>query len=63
MKIEIDYDGSRAICSITDSFGKNPKAKVQFIYADKQSQIFALDAFKCIKEHWEREQKTGHLAP
>lgn len=63
MKIEIEYNGAYAICTITDTFGKNPDAKMQFAYADKMSQIFALDAFKCIKECWDREQKTGHLAP
>lgn len=57
MKIEIDYDGSRAICSITDTFGKNPGKMVQFSYADPKSQEMALGAFRCIREHYKREKE------
>ena len=57
MKIKIDYDGTMAKCFIEDTFGKNPFKMVPFPKADKMSQIFALGAFSCIKEWWQREQQ------
>lgn len=57
MKIKIEYNGAFAECFIEDTFGKDPFKVVPFSDADKMSQVFALGAFSCIKEHWQREQK------
>ena len=59
MKIQIEYNGSIAKCYIEDTFGKDPFKEVPFNEADKMSQIFALDSFRCIKECWEREKNKA----
>lgn len=62
MKIRIEYDGTMAKCYIQDTFGKDPFKEVPFNEADKMSQIFALNSFRCIKECWKRNQKKpNHL--
>ena len=48
MKIQIDYDGSIAICKIDGR---------PFNYCNKESQVLCLDAFRTIEEHWKRERK------
>lgn len=55
MKIEINYNGAFAECFIEDTFGKDPFKMLPFKKADEMSQIFALGAFSCIKECWQRE--------
>ena len=60
MKIEIDYNGSFAVCKITPMLSADPNEFVSFNDADKMSQIYALSAFRCIKEHWQREVKFKH---
>lgn len=56
MKIEIIYNGTYAICKITELEG-HPDVFVNFNNADEFSQIYALSAFDTIKQHWERERK------
>ena len=56
MEIRIDFNGSIAKCAITEYF--SPNVWVNFNTADEFSQIFALDSFRVIKEHWERSHKT-----
>ena len=53
MRIEIDYNGSTAICKITEFHG-NPEVLVNFDNADEFSQLLALSAFDCVKQHWEK---------
>ena len=55
MRIEIDYNGSTAICKITEFHG-NPEVLVNFDNADEFSQLLALSAFDCIKQYWEKEK-------
>lgn len=55
MKIEINYNGTVAVCRI-ELMG-SPGTMVNFNEAEPMSQTFALSAFKCIKEHWERKQR------
>ena len=57
MKIEIDYYGDSAVCRI-EPMGKHG-TMVNFNEADSASQAFALSAFSCIREHWEREQQLA----
>lgn len=57
MKIKIEYNGAFAECYIEDTFGKEPFKMVPIKDADKMSQVFALGAFSCIKEWWQREQR------
>lgn len=54
MKIEIDYNGSFAVCRIEPI--DEPGKMVNFNDADFNSQTRALCAFRTIKNHWEREQ-------
>ena len=56
MKINIDYDGSDARCSITTIYG-HPDVFVDFSKADKYSQVYAMNAFKSIIENWEKGRK------
>jgi len=56
MKINIDYDGFEAKCSITTIYG-NPDVFVNFSKADKYSQVYAMNAFKSIIENWEKGRK------
>ena len=56
MKIQIDYDGSDARCSITTIYG-HPDMFVDFTKADEYSQIYAMNAFKSIIENWEKGRK------
>ena len=55
MKIEIEYNGAFAVCSIEpmDEQGR----MVNFNEADTKSQTYALDAFRTIEEHWRREKQ------
>lgn len=56
MHIEIDFNGAMAVCNVTPF--ENPLGKmVNFNSADTMTQVYALSAFRTIKEHWEREQK------
>jgi hypothetical protein len=55
MKITIDYNGSFAICNVTDFH--NPLRWVNFNEADRMTQAYALSAFDCIREHFQRETK------
>ena len=55
MKIEIDYCGAFAICKIEPM--DEPGKMVYFNEADINSQVYALSAFRCVKEHWQREQR------
>lgn len=54
MKNEIDYNGAFAVCKIEpmDKLGM----MVNFNEADSMSQVFALGAFRAIKDHWQREK-------
>ncbi len=55
MKIEIDFDGSVAKCTIQDTFNKTAPLKVvDFNDADKMSQIFALNAFRIIEHQYKK---------
>ena len=56
MKINIDYDGSKADCLITTIYG-HPYMFVDFNNADEFSQVYAMNAFKSIIENWDRERK------
>ena len=60
MRIEIDYNGSFAVCKISDA--NDPDKMVNFNDADQMSQIYALSAFDCVKRHWERERKGENIA-
>lgn len=55
MKIEIDYNGAFAVCKVTRF--DNPTEVVYFNDADRMTQIYALSAFDCIKQHFKRETK------
>lgn len=48
MKIEIDWNGSFAICKLDGR---------PFNYCDTKDQTFAFGAFRCIEQHWRRERK------
>lgn len=56
MTIKIEYDGTMAKCWITEMHG-HPDVLVPFRTADAFSQVYALGAFHCIKECWERERQ------
>lgn len=56
MHIEIDYDGTMAVCTVTEF--DNPNVTRNFNYADKMTQVYALSAMRCVKEHWEREWRN-----
>lgn len=56
MKINIDYDGSEARCSITTIYG-HPDMFVDFTKADEFSRCYAMNAFKSIIENWEKGMK------
>lgn len=51
MKINIDYDSSKAKCSMTTLFG-HPDVFVDFNNTDELSQVVAMNAFKCIIDSW-----------
>lgn len=53
MKIEIEYNGAFAVCSIEPM--DEPGRMVNFNEADTKSQTYALSAFRTIEEHWRRE--------
>lgn len=55
MKIEIDYNGAFAVCRIEPM--EEPGKMVPFNEADTKSQTYALSAFMCIREHWQREKR------
>ena len=55
MKIEIDYNGAFAVCRIEPM--EKPGTMVYFNEADTKSQTYALSAFRCIREHWQREKR------
>ena len=65
MHIEIDYDGTMAICTLSECLPcvqdpqTDPFKTYNFNDAPKFSQIYALDAFRTIEEHWKREQKNN----
>ena len=48
MKIEIDYNGSLAVCRVN---GK------PFNECDVNEQVFAMNAFRTIIKDWERQNK------
>ena len=56
MKIEIEYNGSIAICKVD---GK------PFNECDVNEQVFAMDAFRTIIKDWNRERtpETANLKP
>lgn len=49
MKIEIDYNGSVAICQVNNKL---------FNYCDASNQLYCLSAFKCIEDAWHRDSKS-----
>lgn len=53
MKIEIEYNGAFATCSIESM--DEPGKMVKFNDADLKSQTYALRAFDAIREHFRRE--------
>ena len=55
MKIEIEYNGAFAVCSIEPM--DEPCRMVNFNEADTKSQTYALSAFRTIEEHWRREKQ------
>ena len=55
MKIEIEYNGGVALCRIEPM--DKPGKMVNFDEADNKSQAYALGAFQCIREKWQREQR------
>ena len=55
MKIEIEYNGAFAVCSIEPM--DEPGRMVPFNEADTKSQTYALSAFRTIEEHWRREKQ------
>ena len=60
MKIQIDYDGSKAYCLITTVYG-HPDMFVDFSKADEFSQVYAMNAFKFIIENWEKGRKDNEV--
>jgi hypothetical protein len=54
MRIEIDYNGACAQCKISKS--NDPEKMMWFNEADRFDQLYAMQAFECIKQHWKREQ-------
>ena len=61
MRIEIDYNGSTAICKITEFHG-NPEVLINFDNADEFSQLLALSAFDCVRQHWERGKSFNKMS-
>lgn len=65
MKLEIEYNGSFAICYVSNLYPteNNPKLdpfrKYPFNELDNFSKIKVLDAFRTIEEHYKRELKHG----
>ena len=65
MHIEIDYDGTGAICTLSRCIpcAQDPDIDPHKVYyfnkAPKICQIQVLDAFRTIEEHWKREQRKG----
>lgn len=59
MKIEIDYNGTFAVCNIEPK--EEPGKMVNFNEADTKSQAYALGAFQTIKEHWQRKQQLARF--
>lgn len=55
MKIEIDYNGSLAVCRIEPM--EKPGKMVNFNEADTKSQTYALSAMRTVMKHWKREQQ------
>lgn len=55
MKIEIEYNGAFAVCSIEPM--DEPGRMVPFNEADTESQTYTLSAFRTIEEHWRREKQ------
>lgn len=52
MHIEIDYNGTYAICKVDGR---------PFNYCKHEDQIFALSAMRCVKEYYDRERKLGRI--
>lgn len=46
MKIEIEYNGSYAVCKVDGKY---------FMYCDSLTQALTLDAFRTIEQHFYRE--------
>lgn len=62
MHIEIDYNGSIAVCKVKDYMPVANSShyilrECNFKDADKMSQIKALDAFRAIEEDYKRNLK------
>ena len=58
MKIEIEYNGTFAVCSIEPM--DEPGRMVNFNEADTKSQTYALSAFRTIEEHWRGMDNDYH---
>jgi len=52
MKINIEYDGSTAVCTVNGRYFKE---------CDRFEQVFALDAFRTIQEDYKREVRAGRI--
>lgn len=61
MKIYVEYNGSTAKCRVENTFSNTPTSIVDLENADKMSQVLALDAFRTILNHWEREHEKDNL--
>ena len=59
MKIEIDYNGDFLVCRI--ELMDEPGKMVNFDHTDTKSQVYALNAFRIIEEHWQREQQLTRI--
>lgn len=59
MKIEIDYNGAIPVCRIEPM--DEPGKMVNFNDAGTESQVYALNAFRIIEGHWQREQQLARI--
>ena len=54
MRIEIDYNGSTAVCTVNGRYFKE---------CGRFEQVFAIDAFRTIEEDYKRGVKSGNVKP
>lgn len=62
MRITIDYDGSTTLCTVVGALiSDNPTANANisrnFLDLDYINQAHVIAAFKCIENHWKKENK------
>ena len=65
--VDIDYDGSTAICKVQGCIPSaqdpnvDPYKWYDFNEADRWSQLKVLNAFRTIEKNWQREQQEGQI--